>query len=162
MATPKDLLKQKYEVVKLKTGSEIVGMVRETTEGISVTLPMICHLSVQQPINSTLATFYPYAPLSEDPIIMIPFTEVLHRSSMNKQFIPFYDEASARWLEMVEQGTIPLTNDLKGASKEYMKAAVDSILKNVKEEDLFDDYFEELAESEFESAVPPKDPKKIH
>jgi ABC-type cobalamin/Fe3+-siderophores transport system ATPase subunit len=81
---------------------------------------------------------------------------------MNKQFIPFYDEASARWLEMVEQGTIPLTNDLKGASKEYMKAAVDSILKNVKEEDLFDDYFEELAESEFESAVPPKDPKKIH
>lgn len=63
---------------------------------------------------------------------------------------------------MVEQGTIPLTNDLKGASREYMKSAVDSILKNVKEEDLFDDYFEELAESEFESAVPPKDPKKIH
>lgn len=93
MATPKDLLKQKYEVVKLKTGSEIVGMVRETTEGISVTLPMICHLSVQQPINSTLATFYPYAPLSEDPIIMIPFTEVLHRSNMNKQFIPFYDDS---------------------------------------------------------------------
>ena len=162
MATPKDLLKQKYEVVKLKTGSEIVGMVRETTEGISVTLPMICHLSVQQPINSTLATFYPYAHLSEDPIIIIPFTEVLHRSNMNKQFIPFYDEASTRWWEMVEQGTIPLTNDLKGASKEYMKAAVDSILKNVKEDDLFDDYFEELAESEFESAVPPKDPKKIH
>ena len=53
MATPSDLLTQNYEVVKLKTGSEIVGMVRETSEGIDVTLPMICHLSVQQPINQT-------------------------------------------------------------------------------------------------------------
>lgn len=161
MATPNDLLKQRYEVIKLKTGTEFVGMVRDTTEGLEVTLPMICHLSVQQPINSTLATFYPYAPMSEDPIVKIPFDQVLHRSTMNQQFIPFYDEASSNWLKMVEQGTIPLTNDLKGVSKEYMKAAVDSILKNVKEDD-FDDYFEELAETEFELAMKPTDPKKIH
>jgi hypothetical protein len=162
MATPNDLLKQRYEVIKLKTGTEFVGMVRDTTEGLEVTLPMICHLSVQQPINSTLATFYPYAPMSEDPIVKIPFDQVLHRSNMNSQFIPFYDEASANWLKMVETGSIPLTNDLKGVSREYMKKAVDSILKNVKDEDLFDEFYEELVESEFEEAIKPTDPKKIH
>jgi hypothetical protein len=161
MATPSDLLTQNYEVVKLKTGSEIVGMVRETSEGIDVTLPMICHLSVQQPINQTLATFYPYAPLSEDPIIKIPFDQVLHRSNMNSQFIPFYDEASAKWLKMVEDKNIPLTNDIH-ASKDYMRKAVDQILKNVRDEDLYDEFYEEALEDEFENAVPPTDKKKIH
>jgi len=163
MTRPSDLInEQKYEVIKLKTGAEFVGMVRDSVEGLEVTLPMICHLSVQQPVNSTLATFYPYAPMSEDPIVKIPFDQVLHRSSMNQQFIPFYDEASANWLKMVESKSIPLTNDLKKISKEYMKKAVDSILENVSEEDLFDEYFEELAESDFEIAMKPSDPKKIH
>ena len=162
MATPKDLIPQKYEVIKLKTGAEFVGMVRDSNEGLEVTLPMIGHLSVQQPINSTLATFYPYAPMSEDPIVKIPFDQVLHRSSMNQQFIPFYDEASSNWLRMVEDKSIPLTNDLKSISKEYMKKAVDSILENVRDEDLFDEFYEELGESEFETAIPPKDKTKLH
>ena len=42
MTRPSDLTPQKYEVVKLKTGSEVVGMVRDTTKGIEITLPMIC------------------------------------------------------------------------------------------------------------------------
>ena len=96
MTSPQDLTNRKYEVVKLKTGSEIVGMVRDTNNGVEITLPMICQLTVQDKLN-TLATFYPYAPLSEDPIIMLPVDQVLYRSVMNQQFIPFYDEASSRW-----------------------------------------------------------------
>jgi hypothetical protein len=63
---------------------------------------------------------------------------------------------------MVESKSIPLTNDLKKISKDYMKKAVDSILENVSEEDLFDEYFEEIVESDFESSIKPIDPKKIH
>jgi hypothetical protein len=81
---------------------------------------------------------------------------------MNQQFIPFYDEASSNWLRMVEDKSIPLTNDLKSISKEYMKKAVDSILENVRDEDLFDEFYEELGESEFETAIPPKDKTKLH
>ena len=28
----------------------------------------------------------------------------MHRSVMNEQYIPFYDEASSKWLNMVETG----------------------------------------------------------
>ena len=52
--------------------------------------------------------------------------------------------------------------ELKKISKDYMKKAVDSILENVSEEDLFDEYFEEIVESDFESSIKPIDPKKIH
>ena len=79
MTSPQDLTNRKYEVVKLKTGSEIVGMVRDTNNGVEITLPMICQLTVQDKLN-TLATFYPYAPLSEDPIIMLPVDQVLYLS----------------------------------------------------------------------------------
>ena len=48
-----------YEVVKLKTGSEVVGMVRDTSSGVEITLPMMCQLTVQNQLE-TLATFYPY------------------------------------------------------------------------------------------------------
>ena len=58
MTTPKDLVPNKYEVIKLTTGQEIVGMTREVgDEGLEVYLPMICHLSVQVSVNTTLATF---------------------------------------------------------------------------------------------------------
>ena len=40
---PNDLVSPtKYEVLKLKTGQEIVGMSKENQNCIAVTLPMIC------------------------------------------------------------------------------------------------------------------------
>ena len=62
---------------------------------------------------------------------------------------------------MVEDKNIPLTNDIH-ASKDYMRKAVDQILKNVRDEDLYDEFYEEALEDEFENAVPPTDKKKIH
>ena len=130
MTTPKDIIPTKYEVVKLKTGSEVVGMVRDTSSGVEITLPMMCQLTVQNQLE-TLATFYPYAPLSDDPIITIPSDQILYRSNMNQQFVPFYDEASSRWLEMVETQTIPLTNRKNGPDdvrREYLTKVMESLV----------------------------------
>ena len=44
MTTPKDLVPERYEVIKLKSGAEIVGMTRDCGDHLEITLPMICLL----------------------------------------------------------------------------------------------------------------------
>ena len=46
MTSPKDLVRtpEKYQVIKLKNGLEIVGMTVDNGETIDVTLPMHCSL----------------------------------------------------------------------------------------------------------------------
>jgi len=149
MATPKDLVPNKYEVLKLKTGTEICGMTRDTGHGIEVVLPMICQLSAITK-KQTLATFYPYAPLSKDPSVIISIEQILHRSNMNEQFIPFYDEASSQWQTMVEEGKIPLTN--KSNIRGLVEQTISDMMNQVREEE----YYEE--EEDFE--IPPN--KTIH
>ena len=124
----------KYEVIKLKTGQELCGMVSYKNETIEVTLPMICQLTKVTATN-TLATFIPYNPLGNDSILTIGLESIMHTSSMNDQFIPFYDEASAKWLSMVEDGTIPLTNTLPTA-KEFLKERMDTMLDSLTEEEI--------------------------
>ena len=122
------LAPNRYEVVKLKTGLDIVGMVRDTGEGIHITLPMICQLQLTQ-TNDTLSTFIPYAPLSAEPTLFIPNNHIVHRNKLNEQFVRYYDNASSRWLEMVENGTIPVRS-----GKEYqedMKAYVDRAMQSI-------------------------------
>jgi hypothetical protein len=148
MATPKDLVPNKYEVLKLKTGTEICGMTRDTGNGIEIVLPMICQLSAITKKN-TLATFYPYAPLSKDPSVLISIEQILHRSNMNEQFIPFYDEASSKWQTMVEEGKIPLTN--KSNIRGLVEQTISDMMSRVSEEE----YYEE---EDFE--IPPD--KTIH
>ena len=73
MTRPKDIIPTQYEVLKLLNGTEVVGMTRDTGNGIEITLPMICKLEVVAPAgNTTLATFYPYAPLSADATVLLP------------------------------------------------------------------------------------------
>jgi hypothetical protein len=92
---------------------------------------------------------------------------------MNAQFIPFYDEASVKWLTMIEEGNIPLSNKTVTIdNKEYLKKTLDSILKDSQQgsEPLYEvtaediRLFEEaVREDEFmNSFTSPKDPKKIH
>jgi hypothetical protein len=162
----------KYEVVRLNNGDELVGMVKDVEDTLEITLPMTCHLSkVSQ--TETLATFIPYSPLSSDSILYLDMKNVLHRSEMNAQFIPFYDEASVKWLTMVEEGNIPLSNKTVTINnKDYLKKTLDSILKNSQQgsEPLYEvtaediRLFEEaVREDEFmNSFTSPKDPKKIH
>ena len=175
MTSPKDIIPQKYEVLKLRSGSEVVGMTRDTATGVEITLPMICRLETINPEGShTLATFYPYAPLSSDPMVTLPNDMIAHRSSLNEQFVPFYDEASARWFDMVENKTIPLTGDRKEIRRAYLDRIVQDLMNatggpiSEREERILqrleEEEWEEYDESfdEFEHALPPTDKKKIH
>lgn len=148
MTSPKNLVPNKYEVLKLKTGTEICGMTRDVGNGIEVILPMICQLNAITK-KQTLATFYPYAPLSKDPSITVSVEQILHRSNMNEQFIPFYDEASSQWQTMVEEGKIPLTN--KSNIRGLVEQTISDMMSQVSEEE----YYEE---EDFE--IPPD--KTIH
>ena len=154
MASPSDLIPQKYEVLKLRNGLEVVGMTRDTTKGIEITLPMVCKLNAGQTPIETLATFYPYAPLTSDTSVVVPIDHILHRNVMNQQYIPFYDEASSQWLEMLENNSIPLIN---GTPK---RKYIDKILKNLIDGVSSDDY--EDFELDFEESLPLTDKKKLH
>ena len=175
MTSPKDIIPQKYEVLKLRSGSEVVGMTRDTATGVEITLPMICRLETINPEGShTLATFYPYAPLSSDPMVTLPNDMIAHRSSLNEQFVPFYDEASARWFDMVENKSIPLTGNRKEIRRAYLDRIVQDLMNatggpiSEQEERMLQRMeeveWEEYDESfdEFEHALPPTDKKKIH
>ena len=148
----------KYQVIKLKTGQELCGMVSYKENTIEVTLPMICQLTKISATN-TLATFIPYNPLGNDSILTIGRDSVMHTSNMNDQFIPFYDEASAKWLSMVEDGTIPLTNKLPSA-KEFLKERVDEMLNTLSDEELAQLEEDTLQEDYFH--VAPDEKKIIH
>jgi len=175
MTRPKDIIPTQYEVLKLRSGSEVVGMTRDTHEGIEVTLPMVCRLEVINPEGThTLATFYPYAPMSADTTVKIPNDMIAHRNTLQEQFVPYYDEASARWFDMVENKKIPLTGNKKEVRRAYldrivqdlmnatggpMTEAEERMLRRMEEEE-WDEIDETLAD--FESALPPTNPKKIH
>tara|TARA_B100001996_G_scaffold165702_1_gene126317 strand:+ start:336 stop:785 length:450 start_codon:yes stop_codon:yes gene_type:complete len=124
----------KYQVIKLKTGQELCGMVSYKENTIEVTLPMICQLTKVTATN-TLATFIPYNPLGNDSILTIGIDSVMHTSNMNDQFIPFYDEASAKWLSMVETGSIPLTNQLP-STREFLRERINDMMDNLSQEEL--------------------------
>jgi len=122
------LAPNRYEVIKLKTGLDIVGMVRDSGDGIHITLPMICQLQLTQ-TNDTLSTFIPYAPLSAEPTLFIPNTHIVHRNKLNEQFVSYYDNASAKWLEMVENGTIPVKSNQE--YRKDIKAYVDRAMQDI-------------------------------
>ena len=58
MTSPKDIIPTQYEVLKLRSGSEVVGMTRDTGEGIEITLPMICRLEVINPEGTHLSLIH--------------------------------------------------------------------------------------------------------
>ena len=111
MTTPKDLIPSRYEVIKLKTGTEIVGMTRDLGDKVEITLPMICQLSLIPGTPRTQATFHPYSALSSDMKVEIPNDNIMHRNNMNEQFVQHYDDASARWFDMIESKSIPLATE---------------------------------------------------
>jgi hypothetical protein len=149
----------KYEVIKLKTGQELCGMVSYSSDTVEITLPMICQLTKVSATN-TLATFIPYAPLSLDPILTIGLESIMHTSSMNDQFIPFYDEASAKWLSMVEDGNIPLTNKIP-SPKDFLQERVQDMMDTLSDEELLE--LERMEDDqEFFSLEDPNEKKVIH
>ena len=147
----------RYEVIKIITGAEICGMVEEVGDTLRITAPMICQLS-RLDLTNTLATFIPYTPVSADSMITLDTEHVLHRSKMSEQYIPFYDEASSKWLTLVETESIPLTN--KMPKMEYIKDTINKLVAGMSDEEL--DKLEEEQFLEEDSLLTPSDPKKIH
>ena len=157
MTRPSDLMPKQYEVLKLRNGLEVVGMTRDTVKGIEVTLPMVCRLSAGATPVETLATFYPYAPLSSDTTVTVPTDHILHRNVMNEQYIPFYDEASSQWLDMLENNSIPLINGT--TKRKYIDGVLQKLINEVSREEMYD--YEDF-DLEFEESLPPTDKKKLH
>lgn len=158
MATPKDLLPTRYEVLRLRNGMEICGMTRDTGAKVIITLPMICKLTATQP-KETLAVFYPYAPLTDDHNIELPHDYIVHRNNMNRQYIPFYDEASAQWMDMLENQSIPVISPREyETAKNYMDDVLQKVIDDMRgyREDIDNDL------ESFENAKTPTDKKKIH
>lgn len=161
MTTPKELIPQRYEVIKLKSGTEVVGMTRDCGDVLEITLPMICQLSLVPGTPRTNAVFYPYAPLSADEVVSIPKFEIVHRNIMNEQFVPYYDDASSRWFEMIENKSIPLATLEDKKVAEVMRRSLDKILGKTPDDDFIEDVLDEL-DYEREEFEIPKDKKKIH
>ena len=171
MATPKNLIPTKYEVIKTRSGAEIVGMTRDTGANLEITLPMICHLSMIPGTGRTQCIFYPYAPLSSEEKILMPKDHIVHRSSVNEQFIPHYDNASSTWFDMITEKSIPLgkniemNKNLDERIKDAMrKLAHDFNLEYLDDEQYYEETGIDLEEDvdNFLDAVPPKDKKKLH
>lgn len=167
MTSPKELLPSRYEVIKLKSGAEVVGMTRDCGDHLEITLPMICQLSLVPGTPRTNAVFYPYAPLSADEIINIPKFEIIHRNLMNEQFVPYYDDASSRWFDMIENKSIPLATLEDKKVNEIMRRSLDRMMNKISEapdEEFIEEQLQEMdwELEEFETSQSPKDKKKLH
>ena len=112
----------------------------------------------------TNAVFYPYAPLSADEMVKIPNYEIVHRNIMNEQFVPYYDDASSRWFEMIENKSIPLASAEDKKVSEIMRRSLDRILTRAPNDEFIEEALEEmdLELEEFETSIAPTDKKKLH
>ena len=92
---------------------------------------------------------------------------------MNEQFVPYYDNASAKWMEMIENKSIPLANSEDMKVQEVMRRHLDRLLHSEKDfldmpppdAEFIEEILEEFTESDYEEfkyAMPPKDKKKFH
>ena len=170
MTTPKDIIPTKYEVLKLQTGAEVVGMTRDLGDEVEITLPMICQLNLIPGTIRTQATFYPYAPLSGDMKVTMPIDNIVHRNSMNEQFVPYYDEASSKWFDMIENKTIPLATEEDNRYTDIMRKTLQRLVRNPDispldknaVDDIIEDEIFNHDEEEFYDLTPPTDKNKLH
>jgi len=102
-----DVSPKKYEIIKLVSGNEIVGMTIESTETVKIILPMSFQL-VPIDITQTKLGFFPYIPLSSDIAIDIYKSDILHRSTLNSSFISIYDKAATNWEDLLTNDLVPI------------------------------------------------------
>ena len=86
---------------------------------------------------------------------------------MNEQFVPYYDDASSRWFEMIENKSIPLATVEDKKVSEIMRRSIDRMMSRIHEapdEQFIEEQLEDMdwELEEFEHAIAPGDKKKLH
>ena len=62
--------------------------------------------------------------------VQIPLDSVMHRNNMNEQFVQHYDDASARWFDMIESKSIPLATEEDRRYEDIMKRTLNRLIRN--------------------------------
>ena len=129
---------EKYEVIRLNTNVEFICMSIDKGDHVIAILPMICNLYPTDE-STTRVSFQPYCALTDDINIVIKKEHILHRNELHNQYINFYDNASSKWMEMIEENAIPLEGGLHYEDEEEWD---DVFTQNL------DDYIDENEEYE--------------
>ena len=130
----------KYEFVKFKDGKEVFAMVRECNGDLELHFPMNINLAPAM-TGGVLVNLGPYIPFTKENSIKVEKTAVLFRTSINKKFINFYDEACTAWLNIRDNDKL----DIKSSKQvfEESKGMMDSLMrKRFEEQDI--DFRDEL------------------
>ena len=68
---------------------------------------------------------------------------------MNPQFIPYYDNASARWFEMIENQSVPLASADETKRRDEMTKQVQDMIASYREEMSLEEELEEWDEDDY-------------
>jgi|TARA_B110001454_G_scaffold20688_1_gene19600 hypothetical protein len=117
----------KYEFVKFKDGKEVFAMVREvfTNGQLELHFPMNINLAPAM-TGGVLVHLGPYIPFTKEDSITVDSNSVLFRTSINKKFIAFYDEACSTWLDIRDNDRIDIKSSKQvwDEQKEVMEGMV--------------------------------------
>ena len=125
-----------------------------------------CH-SRNFKVDENTFNFFKMYRASADEVINITKFEIIHRNLMNEQFVPYYDDASSRWFEMIENKSIPLATVEDKKVSEIMRRSIDRMMSRMTEapdEQFIEEQLEDMdwEMEEFELSEAPKDKKKLH
>jgi len=141
-----------YQFVKFKDGKEVFAMVRETNGDLELHFPMNIQLAPAM-TGGVLVHLGPYIPFTTEDSIVIDKASVLFRTSINKKFIDFYDEACTAWLNIRDNDKI----DIKSSRQvwEESQQLMDQFMKRRFEQgevnfrDPLDEVLDEMEEQKY-------------
>ena len=142
----------KYEFVKFKDGKEVFAMVRESNGDLELHFPMNINLAPAM-TGGVLVNLGPYIPFTTEDSITVDKTAVLFRTSINKKFIDFYDEACTAWLNIRDNDKIDIKSsrqvfeESKHLMDEFMRRKFDQRDMNFRDE--LDEVMEDLEEQKY-------------
>jgi hypothetical protein len=65
---------------------------------------------------------------------------------MNPQFIPYYDNASARWFDMIENQSVPLATAEENKVRDNLQRKMQEMMTSYREDIAFEEELEDFDE----------------
>tara|TARA_Y100000401_G_scaffold114543_1_gene116744 strand:+ start:3133 stop:3606 length:474 start_codon:yes stop_codon:yes gene_type:complete len=157
MAMSKD--NTSYQYLRFNNGKEIFAMVREVDNKLELTLPMsiLARPGMTGGITLHLGPFIPY---TKDESIVVETKDITYRTSLDKQYISFYDDAVTAWLDMRDNNKVEVMTekeDNERARKE-LAGIIEKRLKNITKEEMFAEDLEDEDLFSYED----DEPKTLH